>query len=41
MVTKEYIDERLKTTDENVQKQLAQNRKDVAKDFKKALGKGR
>ena len=29
----------LKTTDRNVQRQLAQNRKDVATDFKEALGK--
>ena len=30
----------LKTTDQNVQKQLSQHRKNVASDFKKALGKG-
>ena len=30
----------LKTTDQNVQKQLYQHRKDVTSDLKKALGKG-
>ena len=34
---REDVERGLKTTNQNVQKQLSQNRKDVAADFKKAL----
>ena len=35
------LKEDLKTTNENVQSQLAQNRKDVSKDFREALAERR
>ena len=35
--TNKKIDEGIKTTNKNVQAQLAQNRKDISSDFKKAL----
>ena len=41
MATNEKLEAGLKTTDENVQAQLAQNRKDIQKDFKEALTAGR